>query len=697
MSFTPPQSKTVGHNDLEVIHRDLPLLPLKGVDVVSVDVFDTAITRHLETPVDVFALVEERLAASLGLRAAGFAILRERAEKEVRQIAHEAGREEVTLAEIYGHLGEIRPDLYREAAFMQAEEIAAEEAVIQPVPDMLDFVRRARGMGHRVVFVSDMYLPQAVIERLLQRCGFDVGEGVLVSAETGRTKATGSQWSVLRDLVGAETCILHIGDDEWSDVRSPERHGIESWLYEPSRSERRHGGPLTPAILPFSRRSRAVRLACRERMTGKPIMSADDPNFRAGFMRRFGASWGAVVLGSFTRWLETRVQQHGLTHLLFCARDGWLPHRIWQAAGCEARTGIAGSYLYVSRRALCLAEAAMDADRGRLSKASLDRLASGELSLQTLLARSGLLHCQSLVAAAILEFGSLETIVTWPEGTERFRALLVSHRGEVLHALQPFLEAAEGYIHSEVPATGRVGFVDIGWHGTLQSSFVKLLDRRPMSPAVFGMYFGLWPRAQRLRSVTGWMEGCFTSDFRPIDEQAGLQNAVAILENLNLAPHGSTIGYRSVDGAWMPILQEYPVEFAHQRALIASFQDATLTAIREMFSDHGSGALGELDWRAGLAAIERVALCPTLEELLALGAIQHAIEFDHTRFSPLITRLKPGEAVPWPDATDWAIGNALAWQEAAREASDPAWSQAVLARASSVRDRLDERTARLFA
>lgn len=693
MTDTARQSGAGSPGQLPCRDGALPALPIADVDVVSIDVFDTAITRILEAPVDVFALLEQRLASSLRLSAKGFATLRERAEEEARHLAREAGREEVTLTEIYHRLGDMRPDLQRHAESILADELATEESVIRPVPEMVDFVRSARGFGHRVVFVSDMYLPRTAIERLLHVCGYDTHDGILVSAETGRTKWSGSQWAVLRDLVGIDARILHIGDDEWSDVGSPQRHGIGGWLFAAAKSDRRPGGPLAPATLPFSRRARAVNLAARR--GGSPITPASHPDRFSEFMRGFGESWGAVVLGAFVRWLEARVRQHRLTHLLFCARDGWLPYRVWQAAGCQTRTGIEASYVYVSRRSLNLAEAAMDTGRGQLSDASLMRLGAGDLPVQTLLARSGLLRCHALVADAVREFGGLEQRVASPDGTARFRALLIRHQREVLEALQPFLAAAEGYVHAAAPATGRVGVVDIGWHGTLQSSLARLLARRATRPVLFGMYFGLWPRAQRLRPVTGWMEGCFTNDFRPFEEQSGLHNAVALLENLNLAPHGSTMGYRLVGGVWTPLLQE--VDEVQHRTLIAPFQDATVDTVARLFVEGSKTAVEELDPRAGLAAIERVALSPTHEERVVLGAIRHASEFDHSQFRPLVMPLEPNEVPPWPGATDWALGNALAWQETARTATNPAWRELVFARTRSVVARLDARTARQFA
>jgi predicted HAD superfamily hydrolase len=659
-------------------------------NIFSIDVFDTAITRRLEAPVDVFALAEQTLVAAHGRAWKGFAVAREDAEIEARRRAAERGRHEVTLHDIYTAFAEAKPALAKGVTIARQAEIDAETAVIVPVPDMVLFVEKARAAGRRVVFVSDMYLGRSEIGGLLTHCGYDFAEGLLVSSETGKTKAAGTQWQVLRDLVGKDARILHIGDDPWSDVASPERHGIPGLLFGRARSERRIGGPLTPDILPFSRLSRAVTLA---RLQGDQRAQADDP---AAFMRDFGASWGAVVVGSFVRWLEERVTRHRLDHLAFCARDGYLVKQAWEASGAAARTGIPFSYLYVSRRTLNLADAALSGPDGKLTDMALDRLASGRLPLGTLLDRSNLGSCRALVRDAIAAFGELNTVVERGEQNRNFRNLLVKHQQAVIDALTPSAEATLQYLFQELPSTGRVGLVDIGWQGTLQYSLARLLRKSDTAPMLFGFYYGLWPAAQRRRPIAGWMEGAFGNDFYSFEEQFGMFNAVAILENLHLAHHGTTVGYRLQEDRWIPVLQESEIERRQHSALITSFQSATLAAVNEIYSDRNSVLeKTELKSGSGLAAISRVSVSPSSGEMLALGQIEHAIEFDHSHFRTLLHSEWKADP-PWPLATDWPVANGLVLRKAKNHTDLPADKEAITTRIRTILDRLDSRSTRQF-
>ncbi len=70
---------------------------LAAADVLSLDVFDTALTRLCDAPVDAFALAEARLVAEVGEAARGYAVARELAELDARAEAHLRGHDDITL------------------------------------------------------------------------------------------------------------------------------------------------------------------------------------------------------------------------------------------------------------------------------------------------------------------------------------------------------------------------------------------------------------------------------------------------------------------------------------------------------------------------------------------------------------------------------------------------------------------------
>lgn len=660
---------------------------LDKFDVISLDVFDTAITRIVDAPVDVFAIVETRLAPIIGSEAEGFAQLREEAERRAREVF--SNQEDVTLEQIYEAYAHLKPAHRAYIARMIEEEIAAELVVLQPVPAIAELVRRARVEDKRVVFVSDMYHSSDVIRRFLDACGYGADVDLLVSSETNCTKARGTQWAVLRQHVGPDVRILHIGDDAWSDVGSPRDHGLEARQFINAVSERRPGAPLTPAILPFSRLARARAL---DTLDDERIKAPDN----AAMMARIGASWGCVVVGAYVRWLERKATEQKVDHLWFCARDGWLPYRVWRESGASERTGVSASYLYASRRSVNLAEVASEAKTG-LSQRSLERLVTEGSSLKTILQRARLdgIEALSQQAAAIVIDG---TRPINGEEARKLQAIFKIHEKDICAALAPMLKAASGYLAQEAPDVKRIAMVDMGWNGTLQVSMKKILQQVRPDVRLSGFYMGLWPKAQTMRPLAGWMEGFLTSDFRTVEERRGLHAGVALLENLFLADDGSTLGYERRDGRWHPVLQESPVEARQHATLITPFQNAAAAKATQLLrgeSTHGVTA-ADLTPAAALAAVDRLVLSPSSLEMKTLGAIEHSREFDHTSFLPLIPPPVSGKEAPWPWSTDWPSGTALAWRHLALQhpLGDP-WREATLVRMRTFNNDLDVRSARL--
>src|SRR5258708_20924590 len=96
--------------------------------LVSFDVFDTALLRSVAQPADAVALTawrgEQRLACGIEMRTLFAA--RTEAEIQARRFARVAGREEVTLDEIYARLPS---SLSQISPALRAEELATERDI----------------------------------------------------------------------------------------------------------------------------------------------------------------------------------------------------------------------------------------------------------------------------------------------------------------------------------------------------------------------------------------------------------------------------------------------------------------------------------------------------------------------------------------------------------------------------------------
>ena len=271
--------------------------------VVAFDVFDTLIKRDAARPTDLFAML-----------GADFTKARTRAETEAR--AAKSG--EVTLADIYA-----RPCM---AGYDPAAECAAELACAVPNLPVLQAARALHAQGKRLYYISDMYLPKAQLDAMLQKCGYTFLDGGFVSADYGVQKRSGKLFGVfLRETNTRAQDVLFIGDSWRADVAGAALGGIRAW-HLPTQELPREGLPAG-AVAAFT----ANRLS---RFSG-------------------AEAYGFSVLGplavAYCQWLHAQAQQHPGARLFFLARDMYLMRQVYALL----YPGEATAYLQVSRRSLC--------------------------------------------------------------------------------------------------------------------------------------------------------------------------------------------------------------------------------------------------------------------------------------------------------------------------------------------------------
>lgn len=193
----------------------------------SWDCFDTLVTRRHYDPLSVLHIMGE----AQGLD--NFMPRRKAAES----------RAPWTLQTIYDELAkDYQWTEEQKAHYMQLE---IEEELRQCCP-IVENINRVQDGD---LIVSDMYLPQAVIEAILRKNGLT--KDVKVHVTTGG-KSSGTIWGSLPPIE------LHVGDNHHSDVVSPQSAGIKGEFYanvHPMQYEQQFKGDLQHLM-------RVVRLAC---------------------------------------------------------------------------------------------------------------------------------------------------------------------------------------------------------------------------------------------------------------------------------------------------------------------------------------------------------------------------------------------------------------------------------------------------
>lgn len=273
-------------------------------DVISFDIFGTLIRRIAPSPEQVFSLVEKQ-AERRGIFSGGFAALRTEAQQRL---------DEPSLEDIYDEMMSIAGLDESTRDDLLALEIETEEKLVIPRKQVCRILAGAKEMGKKVIAVSDMYLPAAVLERLLSSAGIAIPkEDIFVSCEYGMRKQAGLIAEVkrkARDDIDAESGagLLHIGDSFEHDC-APAREAGADFLLIPDGPDICSG-------------------------------SGEDDMEEA-----------AMAAAMFAVWLTEDPDARGTDALLFASRDGYILKEVYDFAA-SFDPGLPKSiYLHISREA----------------------------------------------------------------------------------------------------------------------------------------------------------------------------------------------------------------------------------------------------------------------------------------------------------------------------------------------------------
>ena len=148
--------------------------------VISFDIFDTLLKRDVYKPKDLFELIEQGYCSNLSLKSdlsvlQGFAEKRILAERSARDLVK---NREATLDEIYQNLCGYSEDETKE---LKELEMIAESRIICDNPLIHSFYSWCIEQGKKVLLISDMYLPKAFIQKLLNENGYSGYNNIYIS------------------------------------------------------------------------------------------------------------------------------------------------------------------------------------------------------------------------------------------------------------------------------------------------------------------------------------------------------------------------------------------------------------------------------------------------------------------------------------------------------------------------------------
>ena len=406
---------------------------LSQYDVISFDIFDTALSRKVEYSDDVFHIMSVEIGHN------EFQVVRRSAERDARDIKEKSeDTREVNIDEIY----EILEKYYGIDSKWKDREIELELSLCEANPVILDVYNRLKDLGKTLVFMSDTCLKSETIKSMLEKCEYSGYEKIFLSNEYGMRELDGT---LQPELVNAypDKFIIHIGDNWGSDVVKTAECGI-STLYYP-----------------------ASRLAFRE-----PYLESIAGNFYRGLMNNRLASgnfvdeniyythgWrvGGILTAGFCQFVDQLAKSQNAEKILFCARDCDVISKAYK----KYWNHIPSEYIQISQYAI------LEATSDRYLYEFLDQTVLKAVNeyRYTKPLREILQDCGFEYLVDDLELFGLEQFA-FPIKVEDCRKLvrefMFSNADKIREHCKSHVDAAQKYFHDVIGDARKILIVDIG-------------------------------------------------------------------------------------------------------------------------------------------------------------------------------------------------------------------------------------------
>ena len=490
---------------------------LEQCDVVSFDVFDTILMRRALSPEDVFEMVEQK-ALRRGIPASGYRELR----IEVQNTAGNAD-----LSAFYGVVGEQLGLSSEQRDCLMEMELETERAVITRRESICEYFEKAKALGRRVVLVTDMYLRHEDLVSLLVENGIEGYDELVISCEKGRMKREGLLELLLSQGDDARR-IVHIGDSWHNDILPAESLGMR-WVYVRSAGKTaRDCGYGYFFDLANSLPERLLLGECFSEAFQNPFEPFPHEGAPLSVrLRYFAWLFMTPLVSGFLTWLLEQVEGAAFDGVLFAARDGWMPFKVYEDLK-ESHADWEGLprpiYFYTNRRAAFIP----CSDKAR---SMADMVSKFEFSST----RSRPEHMMSSF------FGLVPEVVKGYEESMGYAEYIDAHRSAIKEEARRYRSHYMEYLDRTLgdDVSGRFAFVDFVGLGTCQH------------------YLGEWVPFQMEGFYFGSRED--DSDIRPNFETylpSGLEHVIEdymLSERFMTSPEASLEGFRE-DGS--PLFSE---------------------------------------------------------------------------------------------------------------------------------------------
>lgn len=534
---------------------------LYSFEYVSFDLFDTLLKRNIMRPVDIFKLLE------IKLKRKGFAECRINAEKKAR---NSSIYEEVTIKEIYNQFEGITEE---EKNFFIKMELEMEYDLLTVNKSLQIVYQYCIQKKKKVFIVTDIYLPQKFIEKILTKLGFDGYCAIYVSSTKRKTKVTGNLfYLLLKEQNIFANQLIHIGDSKHSDYYIPQKLGIKSIHIQRyiKYSEYRL----------VEKRKNDIRINILNSFINNTIMENPGEYYRFGY-ERFG-----MLLWGFCKWLSRNLKENRIKDVYFFSRDGLIMKKAFDIF--NENKEIKTHYLEVSRRSLRVPIIWKKTDY----KQVMDIIITSKLiHIKTIFDNVGLdireyidkLNKYGFTVNNTFDASEIYNNISLQKLYNDILPDIISNSKNEYYNLKCYLKG------QEFPE--KFAIVDIGWAGSMQRYLKQTINLMGMDIDISGYYMGVAPFCTKNTKLDPGLDlNGYLFDFNHNPEDCDTRSSfVGMFESLFLEQKGSVKKYIIKKDGYIKT-ERYPYEYEENDKLsfeakaVMQIQDGALQFIKNIKS-----------------------------------------------------------------------------------------------------------------
>lgn len=303
----------------EVSNIKLPIL-------YSFDVFDTIIARKVLKPIGIFYQVQEMIKKSDLVFPKYFlnnyVAARRECESNVREyyrkstILRESDNIEIKFVEIFDRMKKIFKISDDLTNTLMKWEIECENKNVVPIEETVTLIKSLIDRNEKVILISDMYLPEEEIRKLIAKADLDISKLPLyASSEIGVQKSTGNLYQyIYNNLEYIYKEWIHYGDNVKADGVEARKFGITTKINKAPNFNKFEGGLTT------SLKSYDAFLVSRYLNQSRKIWN--------GSVDEFVMSKFFLLTFPYVKWVIDDAVNKGKDKLYFVVRDGIYLKRI---------------------------------------------------------------------------------------------------------------------------------------------------------------------------------------------------------------------------------------------------------------------------------------------------------------------------------------------------------------------------------